>query len=230
MILEGCKQALTLLAQGDPELMQIVWLSLFVSGTALLLALLLGIPLGIGLAISNFPGRNFIVACINTGMALPPVLVGLLVYLFLWRSGPLGSLNWLYTPTAIIVAQVIIAFPVITGLSLAAVGQIPLKLRWQTLALGANPFQLFWTLMQESRLALFAALMAGFGSIISEVGAVMMVGGNLKGQTRVLTTALVLETRMGHFELAIALGLVLLLITFLLNLVMTALQQKGRPG
>ncbi len=227
LILQGAKHALELLIQGDPEIFRVVLLSLRVSGTAVLISLLLGIPLGTVLALSEFPGRSLVLSLVNTGMGFPPVVVGLFVSLLLWRSGPLGGLNLLYTPAAMVIAQVALAAPIIIGLTVAAIQQLNPKLRLQILSLGANRRQLMWVLLREARLPLLAAVMAGFGGVISEVGAVMMVGGNIKGQTRVLTTATVLETRMGHFDVAIALGLVLLGITFLVNLALTIFQQRG---
>ncbi|MGE5578080.1 MAG: ABC transporter permease [Syntrophothermus sp.] len=227
LILQGAKHAVELLIHGDPEIFQVVLLSLQVSGTAVLISLLLGIPLGTVLALSEFPGRRLVLSLVNTGMGFPPVVVGLFVSMLLWRSGPLGGLNLLYTPAAMVIAQVALAAPIIIGLTVAAIQQLNPKFRLQILSLGANRRQMIWVLLQEARLPLLAAVMAGFGGVISEVGAVMMVGGNVKGQTRVLTTATVLETRMGHFDVAIALSLVLLGITFLVNLILTIFQQRG---
>lgn len=210
------------------DLLPITLLSLQVSTLATLISLLIGLPLGTALALTKFPGRAFLLSLINTGMALPPVVVGLFVAMSLWRSGPLGDLKLIYTPAAIIIAQTIIAAPVVTGLTAAALQQLNPRLRLQLYGLGASPVQMVFSLWREARLPLLAALMAGFGSIISEVGASMMVGGNIKGQTRVLTTAIVLETSKGEFETAIALSLFLLTITFLVNWALTAIQQRGR--
>ena len=228
LIWDGIKQALWLLLTGDPEVRGITWLSLQVSGLATGLSLLVGIPLGTVIALARFPGRTLVVSLVNTGMGLPPVVVGLFVSIFLWRSGPLGLLDLLYTPTAIVIAQFVIAAPIVTGLTLAAVQQIPRKFRLQILALGASRAQLLWVLLREARLPLLAAVMAGFGGVISEVGASMMVGGNIRGQTRVLTTATVLETGKGNFDVAIALSLLLLVITFLVNWALTWIQQRRR--
>jgi len=162
---------------------------------------------------------------VNTGMAMPPVVAGLVVAIFLWRSGPLGSLNLIYTPTAIIIAQTLLAAPVVTGLTASALQQLDPRLRLQLLGLGASQFQMVWTLWKEARLPLLAALMAGFGAVISEVGASMMVGGNIKGHTRLLTTAIVMETGRGNFALAIALSVILLAVAFLINFGLTAIQQ-----
>jgi len=210
------------------DLFPITLLSLQVSTLATLISLLIGLPLGTALALSKFPGRAFIMSLINTGMALPPVVVGLFVAMLLWRSGPLGDLKLIYTPAAIVIAQTIISAPVVTGLTAAALQQLDPRLRLQLYGLGASRIQMIFSLWREARLPLLAALMAGFGSVISEVGASMMVGGNIKGQTRVLTTAIVLETGKGEFETAIALSVFLLTITFLVNWALTAIQQRGR--
>ncbi|OGB91929.1 MAG: tungstate transporter permease [candidate division NC10 bacterium RIFCSPLOWO2_12_FULL_66_18] len=228
LIWQGLVEAVRLIATGDPEILQIAWLSVQISGSATLLSLLAGVPAGMALALARFPGRSLCVALVNTGMGLPPVVVGLFVSLFLWRSGPLGFLGFLYTPTAMVVAQFIIAAPIVTGLTIAAMQQLNPRLRLQLLALGASRWQLLWLLMREARLPLLAAVMAGFGGVISEVGASMMVGGNLQGQTRVLTTATVLETSKGNFDLAIALSVILLLLAFSVNYLLTCIQQRGR--
>jgi tungstate transport system permease protein len=227
LIWQGIQNALLLLSDGDPEVWQITLLSLKVSGLATAISLLIGLPLGTGLALGKFPGRSFFLSLINTGMALPPVVVGLVVSVFLWRSGPLGTLRLIYTPAAIVIAQTIIAAPVVTGLTAAALQQLDPRLRLQLLGLGASRFQMILALWREARLPLLAALMAGFGSVISEVGASMMVGGNIRYQTRVLTTAIVLETGKGEFARAIALGVLLLFLTFLVNLALTWIQQRG---
>lgn len=211
-----------------PELWQVVALSLLVSGVAIVVSMLLGVPAGVFLGLHRFPGRQLLVTLVNTGMGLPPVVVGLVVFLLLARAGPLGSLELLYTPSAMILAQVVIAWPLVVGVTLAAIQGLDARLRLQILSLGASPSQLYWKLVREARLSLVAALAAGFGSIISEVGAVMMVGGNIRGETRVMTTAIVLETRQGNFGLAIALGVVLLLVALAVNWLFTWVQQRGR--
>jgi tungstate transport system permease protein len=211
----------------DSDILQITVLSLQVSAFATVISLGLGLPLGTWLALGEFRARGFLLSIINTGMALPPVVVGLVVAISLWRSGPLGDLHLIYTPAAIIIAQTIIAAPVVTGLTAAALAALDPRLRQQLYGLGASRLQMVWTLWREARLPLLAALMAGFGSVISEVGASMMVGGNIKGQTRVLTTAIVLETSKGEFATALALGALLLLITYLINVALTWIQQKG---
>jgi tungstate transport system permease protein len=226
LIWEGIKQAFWLLMTGDSEVWAITWLSLQVSGTATLVSLVFGIPLGIVLALTRFPGWSVSVALVNTGMSLPPVVVGLYVSIFLWRSGPLGFLELLYTPAAMVIAQVVIAFPIVAGLTLAAFQTLNPNLKLQLLGIGASRPQLLWLLCREARLPLLAAVMAGFGGVISEVGASMMVGGNIHNETRVLTTATVLETGKGNFDVAIALGLILLALSFAVNLLLTRIQQQ----
>lgn len=204
----------------------VVLLTLSVSGTALLIASVLGFPLGAWLALYPVPGKRFIELGLYTGMAFPPVVVGLAVYLLLSRSGPLGELGWLFTPNAMIVAQVIIALPMVAGLTITAIEGLDPALRVQLRALGAAPSQVMGTLLLEARGGALSALIAAFGSIISEVGAVMLVGGNIEGETRVMTTAIVLETRQGNFELALALGALLLSLTFLINYLMMRLSRR----
>jgi len=215
-----------LIAGADREIWGILWLSLQVSGCATLISLAIGVPAGAALALASFPGRGLVVSAVNTDMGLPPVVVGLFVTLLLWRSGPFGDLEILYTPAAIVLAQAVIAAPIVTGITLAAVGQVPREFRLQLLALGASRTQMLWLVLREARLPMLAAVMAGFGGIISEIGASMMVGGNIKGQTRTLTTAMVLETGKGNFEIAIALALLLLVLIFLVNWLLTAIQQR----
>lgn len=209
------------------DVLPITLLSLEVSGLATALSLLIGLPLGTVLALVRFPGRNLLLSVVNTGMGLPPVVVGLVVAMTLWRSGPLGGLRLIYTPLAIVLAQWIIALPVVTGLTAVALQQLDPRLGQQLLGLGASRIQVVLALWREARLLLIAALIAGFGSVISEVGASMMVGGNIRGQTRVLTTAIVLETGKGEFEVALALGALLLAITFAVNVALTMIQQRG---
>ena len=226
-IWEGIQQAFFLIFNGDPEVLGITFLSLRISSLATLLSLLIGLPMGTLFAIGRFPTRKFWISLINTGMALPPVVVGLMVSIFLWRSGPLGDLRWMYTPTAIVVAQIIIAVPVVTGLTVSSLQQLDPRLSFQLMGLGASRIQSVIMLWREARLPLLAALMAGFGSVISEVGASMMVGGNLKGETRVLTTAIVLENSKGNFGFAIALSIILLGLAYLVNLFLTIVQQRS---
>jgi tungstate transport system permease protein len=226
-LIDGLLNAIRLLFAGDPEVWQITLLSLQVSGIATLISLVIGLPLGTWLALDVFRGRGFLLSLVNTGMALPPVVAGLVISILLWRSGPLGDLRLIYTPAAIIIAQTVIAAPVVTGLTTAALQQLNPRLRLQLLGLGASRVQMILLLWRQARLPLLAALMAGFGSVISEVGASMMVGGNIRGQTRVLTTAIVLETSKGEFAAAIALSILLLLLAYLVNLGLTYLQQRG---
>jgi len=223
---QGLLKAFELVAGFDREIWAVTWLSLKISASATGIALLLGMPLGVLLALKRFTGRAMVVALVNTGMGLPPVVVGLFISLLLWRSGPLGFLEWIYTPTAMVLAQVVIALPIVAGLTLASFQSLDPRLSLQLLGIGASKPQLLWLLCKEARLPLLAAVMAGFGGVISEVGASMMVGGNIRGQTRVLTTATVLETGKGNFDVAIALSVILLLLTFAINFFLTRVQQR----
>jgi tungstate transport system permease protein len=230
-ILRGLVEAVRLIVTRDPLLFEIVALSLRVSGTALLFSTLIGIPLGAVLGLSRFAGRRLVIALLYTGMGFPPVVIGLLVYLLLSRSGPLGQLDWsvipsLFTPASMVVAQCIISFPLVAGFTMAAVMGVDPQLRQQVGALGATQWQTTLTVLMEARVGVVVSVIAGFGSIISEVGAVMMVGGNIEHRTRVLTTAIVLETRKGNFDLAMALGVILLGLSFLANVAMLYLQGK----
>ncbi|HJW73144.1 MAG TPA: ABC transporter permease [Geothrix sp.] len=228
LIWEGLRKAFELLLALDPEVLRITRLSLVISGVATLISLIIGLAVALVVALNEFPGKRLAIALVNTGMGLPPVVVGLFVTILLWRSGPLGFLGILYTPSAMILAQAVIASPIIAGISLSALQHLPPGLRLQILALGASRPQMVWQLMKEARLPLLAAVMAGFGGVISEVGASIMVGGNIKGQTRVLTTATVMETGKGNFDVAIALSLILLVLAFTVNAVLTHLQQRER--
>jgi tungstate transport system permease protein len=230
VILEGIATSFRLLIQGDPEVIRVTLLSLGVSLSATAIALMIGITFGSVVALTNFPGRRFLISLVNTGMGSPPVVVGLVVTVLLWRTGPLGMLHLLYTPFAIVIAQLIISLPIITGFTIASIQQIDPKLRLQIVALGASRWQLLWLLVRDARLPLLAAVMAGFGAVISEVGAAMMVGGNIQGQTRVLTTAIVMEVGKGNFGLAFALSIILMALVYAVNLVLTAVQQRSRPG
>jgi tungstate transport system permease protein len=201
--------------------------SLEVTGAALLLSTLLGIPLGTWLGLGSFRGKRLLTALVHTGMGFPPVVVGLAVYILLSRSGPLGSLQWLFTLKAMIVAQTIIATPLIAGITAAAVAAVPAELLPQVRSLGASPWQARWAILAEARPGVLVAVAAGFGRIIAEVGAAMLVGGNIEGHTRVLTTAIVLETSKGEFALALALGGWLVGLTLLVNVI--GLRLQGRP-
>jgi len=225
-LLNGLGEALRLIATGDAELFEIIALSLRVSGIALIISVIIGVPLGTFLGLVRVPGRGAITATLYTGMGLPPVVVGLFVYLMLSRSGPFGSLGWLFTPKAMIVAQTIIALPLVTGLTLTSVQAVDPALRIQVRSLGATTLQEAWAVIAEARIGVIAAIVAAFGGIISEVGAVMLVGGNIAGKTRLLTTAIVLNTRQGEFALAIALGVILLTLAFVANIALMKLQGK----
>ncbi|NPV10084.1 MAG: ABC transporter permease [Anaerolineae bacterium] len=231
-LIRGLSQALRLIAGLDPAVLEIVGLSLKVSGVALLFATLVGIPIGALLGLTRFAGKRLVVALLYTGMGFPPVVVGLFVYLILSRSGPLGQLQSplipaLFTPGAMILAQSIISFPLVAGFTMAAVMGVEPQLRQQVRALGATRVQTAVTVLGEARVGVVVSIIAGFGSIISEVGAVMLVGGNIEGRTRVLTTAIVLETRKGAFDLALALGVILLGLSFAANLAMLQLQGRA---
>lgn len=212
---------------GAEDLFPVIWLSLRVSGTAALLAMLIGIPIGYALGVSRFAGRAVLILMVNTAMGFPPVVIGLFTYMALSRTGPLGFLELLFTPTSMVIAQVILATPLVAGVTTAAIASVSRDVRLQVRALGASRLQETFAVLKEARRGVMASVIAGFGGIISEVGAVMLVGGNIEGRTRVLTTAIVLETRTGNFELAIALGVILLTITFLINVAMLRLQGKA---
>ena len=228
-LLRSFGDAIRLLLDMDAELLETVGLTLQVTLGALTIALLLGIPIGaaVGLA-RHLPGRTIIVPVIYTGMGLPPV--GLFTYLMLSNRGPLGNLDWLFTPTGMIVAQTIIAFPLVVGLTMTAVQGIDPSLATQMQALGATRRQVGLLTLLEARIGVTAAVVAAYGAIISEVGAVMLVGGNIESETRVLTTAIVLETRQGNFALAMALGIILLALAFITNFAFHRLQlRQGGP-
>lgn len=225
-LIQGIIQAFEIILSLNRALYEIIWLSLSVSGIALVFSTMLGIPLGVVMALARFPGRRLFTALLYTGMGFPPVVIGLFVYLMLSRSGPAGDLGWLFTSNAMIVAQTIISFPLVAGFTMAAVMGVDPNLRRQLLSLGATPWQATVTTLFEAKIGVVVAIVAGFGAIISEVGAVLLVGGNIEGKTRVLTTAIVLETQKGNFDLAIALGIVLLFLSFLINAALLRLQGK----
>jgi len=229
LIIQGIIKAFELIVTFDPEVLGITWLSLKISGTATFISLFVGVSIGTAVALNNFFGKRFVISLINTGMGLPPVVVGLFVTMMIWRSGPFGFLEILYTPYAMIIAQAIIATPIVMGISLASIQNLPPNLRLQILSLGASRLQMVWILIKEAKLPLLAAVMAGFGGVISEVGASIMVGGNIKGYSRVLTTATVMETGKGNFDIAIALGIILLILAFIINALLTQIQQRQRP-
>ena len=229
VLADAVAEAFRLLLSGDAETWEIIARSLRISLTATALALLAGLPIGAALAFGRFRGRRLLLALVNTGMGVPPVVAGLVVTVLLWRSGPLGGLGLLYSPTAMVIAQTAIALPLVAGLSAAALQHVDPDFRVQMQALGAGRARSLWTVAVEARLPLLAAGMAGFGAVVSEVGAALMVGGNIAGETRVLTTAAVLEASKGAFALALALGTILLAMAFVVNLVLTAVQQRGHP-
>ena len=226
LIWEGFKEALRLIFTGEGYVYEVALTSLYVSGSATLIAVVLGFGIASLLVFRAPPGRTLALSAFNAGMALPPVVVGLLVAIMLWRTGPLGALGLLFTPTAIAIAQAVIATPVVTALSVVALQSVNPRLRLQVLALGASRWQAGLLLFREARLSLLAAVMAGFGAAVSEVGATIMVGGNIRGSTRTLTSATVLEVQQGDFETAIALSLILLAIIFLVVGSLTVLQQR----
>ena len=229
-IWQGLLQAIHLLVSGDPETWRVTALTLRISGLATLISVVLGVPAGLLLALAQFPGRRFLISLVNTGMALPPVVVGLWVSIFLWRYGPLGFLGIMYTPTAMVIAQTVIAAPVVAGFTIAGIGQLDPQLSLQLQALGASRWQLYRLLVREARLSILAAIIAGFGAVVSEVGASTMVGGNIKGQTRVLTTATVMEVSKGNYDLAIGISIVLLVLAYAVTLALTMLQQRRRSS
>lgn len=224
MIFEGLAQAIQLLVTFDAEVVSVMLLTLQVSGAATVFSVMIGVPFGLWLALKNFRGKQAFSGLVNFGMGLPPVVVGLFVSLILWRYGPLGNLGLMYTPMAMVIAQTFIAAPIIAGLSFAAILSINPKLRLQLISLGATPWQASLLLIREARLGLMAAIIAGFGRVISEVGASMMVGGNIKGQTRVLTTATVMEVGKGNYDSAIAISLILLFGAYTIVMALTWLQ------
>jgi tungstate transport system permease protein len=208
--------------------LEVIRLTFVVSLVALVISSVLGIPVGVWLGLRQFSGRGLVRALIYTGMGLPPVVVGLAVYLLLSRSGPMGDLEWLFTPAGMIVAQVIIAFPIVAGLTSAALEALDPEFPLQVRSLGADARQEAIAMLRQARGGVIAALLAAFGGIISEVGAAMLVGGNIEGKTRVLSTAIVLETRRGEFATALALGGVLLALAFAVNAGLLRLQTTPR--
>lgn len=226
IFLDGFQSAFNLLISMDPDVLTITWRTIHVSTVATFISILIGIPIGTVLALTRFQGRGVLVSLINFGMGLPPVVVGLATWLMLTRYGPLGMLGLLYTPTAMILAQAVIASPIVAGFSIAAIQSLNPKLLLQIQSLGATRFQYLILLLWEARLGILSAIIAGFGGVISEVGASMMVGGNIRGYTRVLTTATVLEVSKGKFELATALSIILLMLTFIIVSMLSYLQQR----
>lgn len=229
-ILDGFAAAFRLIIGLNPELLRIILLSVQVSGSALLAATLLGLPVGAVLALRRVPWRGLMISLLNTGMGLPPVAVGLFLYLLLSRSGPLGVIGLLYTPTAMVVAQAILAFPIVASLSQAAIAGVDPVIRQAAVTLGATPIQESLAVVREARYAIVAGILAGLGRVMAEVGAIIIVGGNIAGYTRVMTTTIALETDKGNFELAIALGIILLAISFTITVALRFFQRLGRSG
>ncbi len=225
---EGLREAVRLIAEGDAPLREIALRTILVSGSATLLSLVVGVPFGYLLARGRFPGRSLVLSMVNTGMGMPPVVVGLVVWLMLVRSGPFGDLELIYTKRAIVIAQFLIALPLVAGFTAASIQALPSALPDLLAVLGAGRVRTLWLLAREAQLGLLAAVMAGFGAVVSEVGASMAVGGNIKGETRVLTTAIVTETSRGQTANAIALGIILLGMAFAVNAVLTIVQQRRR--
>ena len=207
----------------------ILFLSLRVSGLAVAICSIIGLPLGVWLGLRRFRGKSILIGLVQTGMAMPPVVVGLLLYLLLSRSGPLGSWEWLFTPAAMILAQVLLCLPFVVGISMAAVAAVPRELQWQLRSIGASERQSQWAMVCEARTGILLAVATAFGRSLSEVGAVWLVGGNIEGQTRVMTTAIVLETGKGHFSLALLLGAVLLSVALAINIVIVRYQWRALP-
>lgn len=223
-ILNALGKAFVLLFTFNGGFYQVLFLSLIVSGTATVIGTLLGVPLGMVLSEFAFPGRGALLTIVHAFMGLPPVVVGVFTFLVLARSGPLGSMNLIYTPTAMVLVQIVLAAPIIAGFTNAALQEVDPRIGLQAMSLGATRLQSIFAKMREARAGLVAAIIAGFGGVISEVGAVLIVGGNIKGQTRVLTTDIVLQTRQGNYELALAEGIVLIMLAVVINIFLTRLQ------
>jgi tungstate transport system permease protein len=226
-IAEGFEKSIGLITSFDRELLKIIFLSLRVSGSALIIAAAIGLPLGALMGLKKFPMKGFFISVSNTLIALPSVVVGLSVYLLLSRSGPLGSLALLYSPAAMIIAQTILAAPIIASLSHSAVISVDPIIKQSSATLGATPLQVSLNVIREARYGIMAAVIAGFGRIIAEVGAVFIVGGNIAGYTRVMTTAIALETDKGNFALALALGIILLCLALVINALFYVVQRIG---
>jgi len=229
-ILESFSRAFSLILHLNAELLGIILLSIRVSGTALVVSTFFGLPLAALLGFKKFPLKGLTISILNTFMGLPPVVVGLFVYLLLSRSGPLGFMALLYTPTAMIVAQTILAFPIVTSLSHSAIISVDPIIKQASMTLGATPYQVSLTIIREARYGILSAIIAAFGRVMAEVGAILIVGGNIAGFTRVMTTTIALETDKGNFELALALGIILLTISLLINSALYLIQKKGAIG
>lgn len=228
LIIDGFTKAIEMILTGDREILEITWLTLRVCIMAIFISSLIGLPLGMLLGLTRFKGRKIILTIINIGMGLPPVVAGLWISMLLWRSGPLGHLHLLYSPTAIVMAQVLVSLPIVTGLTSSAFQQINEKMLLQIKALGATKIQTILILLKQTKIAIVAAIMAGFGRVIAEVGAAMMVGGNIQGDTRILTTSIVMEVSKGNFDVALAISFILLTVALLITAALTLLQQRKR--
>lgn len=228
LIIDGFRKAIEMILTGDREILEITWLTLRVCFTAILISSLIGLPLGMVLGLTRFRGRKILLTFINIGMGLPPVVAGLWISMLLWRSGPLGHLHLLYSPTAIVMAQVLVSLPIVTGLTSSAFQQINEKMLLQIKALGPTKLQTIMILLKQTKIAIVAAIMAGFGRVIAEVGAAMMVGGNIQGDTRILTTSIVMEVSKGNFDVALAISFILLTVALLITAALTLLQQRKR--
>ena len=228
LLIDGLKKAIEMIFSCDQEVFAITWMTLRVCLYSILISTLFGLPLGIFLGLTRFKGRKLLLLFINIGMGLPPVVAGLWITMFLWRSGPLGDFSLLYTPTAIVMAQILVSLPIVTSLTCSAFQQIDEKMLLQLKALGATKLQTLMILIKQSKVAIMAAIMAGFGRVIAEVGAAMMVGGNIQGDTRILTTSIVMEVSKGNFDIALALSFILMSVALLITAALTFLQQRKR--
>ncbi|MED4228842.1 ABC transporter permease [Neobacillus cucumis] len=228
LLLDGIKKAIEIILSGDPEVFAITLLTLKVCLLSILISTLIGLPLGMLLGLTRFIGRKFLLVFINIGLGMPPVVAGLWITMLLWRSGPLGDLSLLYSPTAIVMAQILVSLPIVTSLTSTAFQQISEKMLLQIKALGATKLQTLWILIKQLKMAILAALMAGFGRVIAEVGAAMMVGGNIQGDTRILTTTIVMEVSKGNFDIALALSFILLSVALMITGALTFFQQRRR--
>jgi len=226
-IIEGFKKAFILILNLDRELLDIILLSLKVSGTAILIAVSIGIPLSAVISLKKFPARGFVISLMNTFMGLPPVVVGLFVFMLLSRAGPFGFMGLLYTPSAMVTAQTILAFPIVVSLCHSAIVSVNPIIRQASMTLGATPFQSASTIIKEGRYGIMSGVIAALGRLMAEVGAILIVGGNIAGYTRVMTTTIAMETGKGDFELALALGIILLTISLFINAALHFIQKKG---
>ncbi len=225
-ILDGLQKAVILIFSFDKEIYQIVLFSLRVSSFAIVLASFFGVPIGFLMAIKDFKGKNISLILLNNALAIPTVVIGLLIYSFISRVGPLGYFGLIYTPTAVIIGQFVLSLPIVIALTNSAIQGIDIKVRNTALTLGATELQAAWTVIKEARYAVMSAVIVGFGRNIAEVGAAMMLGGNIKGSTRTMTTAISLETSKGEFGFGIALGIILLFISLSINIFLSYLQNK----